>query len=269
MCLECLFMYGKLYRIGFLTILVALLISTSTVYSLLYVDSKKSNIEVTARVDFAEGTNHYKLIEIDNGDNNEEQVVTYIRHEFVFSAQGDVDVVEWEFGDGTYGNGLITSHQYELPGHYIVKATMSTEYGIDITELLITVHLKGVVEADNMECTCAPTAKDTLIDLQATQLPVIMEGSVSVEHDGSSEPCSLRFPFQDCHLRATLQWTQDDLVVHEEIIFDDTFRINELTINYTIDWTFYEEGDGIQILLETDQLRDWHKPSAEWYSTVI
>lgn len=94
-------MYGKLYKFGFLIVLVALLISTSTVYSLLHVDSKKSNIEVTARVDFAEGTNHYKLIEIDNGDNNEEQVVTYIRHEFVFSVQGDVDVVEWEFGDGT------------------------------------------------------------------------------------------------------------------------------------------------------------------------
>ena len=262
-------MIGRLAKIGLLGAIVASLLSASAFYSLLDLEASKSKNNVVAKVDFAEGTNHYKLIEVDNGDNNEEQVVTYIQHEFVFSIQGNAESAEWDFGDGSQSIGLIISHQYEEPGFYIVTATILSGDTLVVNKLEITVNLKGVVEADNMECTCAPTAKDTLIDLQATPLSVMMDGSVTVKHDGSSEPCSSRFPFQDCHLRVKLQWTQDGQIIFEETLFDDTFRTDELTINYTLDWINYNDGDGLQILLETDQLRDWHKPSAEWYSTVV
>jgi len=30
----------------------------------------------------------------------------------------------------------------------------------------------------------------------------------------------------------------------------------------------FEEGEGLQLRLETDQLRDWHKPMAAWSSTA-
>lgn len=262
-------MKEQLTKILLLLAVVAFLLSTSGVYSLIDLETSTSKTNATAKVDFAEGTNHYKLIEVDNGDNNEEQVVSYILHEFVFSIQGDAESAEWNFGDDSQGSGLITSHQYEEPGFYDVTVTILSGDTLTINNLEITVNLKGVVEADNMECTCAPTAKDTIIDLKSTPLPVIMDGSVTVKHDGSSEPCSSRFPFQDCHLRVKLQWTQDGQVIFEETLFDDTFRTDEMSINFTLDWINYEDDDGIQILLETDQLRDWHKPSAEWYSTVV
>jgi len=37
------------------------------------------------------------------------------------------------------------------------------------------------------------------------------------------------------------------------------FEISDLNV---------EEGEGLQIRLETDQLRDWHKPSTAWSMTA-
>jgi hypothetical protein len=93
---------------------------------------------------------------------------------------------------------------------------------------------------------------------------VIIEGYLTVEHDGSSESCSLRNPLQECHLRVILQYTQSGSTVKEQVLFDDTFRSNTKVIDFSIDESTFEEGEKVQIRLETDQLRDWHKPMANW-----
>ena len=120
-----------------------------------------------------------------------------------------------------------------------------------------------------MECTCAPTGKDTIIDLVALPLEQSIEGFVKVEHDGSSESCTLRNPFQECHLRVIMQWTDSGNIIAEEYLFDDTFRSDEVLVEFNLENLDLEQGNGVQIKLETDQLRDWHKPSAEWYTTVV
>ncbi|GIQ96208.1 MAG: hypothetical protein CM15mP1_1040 [Methanobacteriota archaeon] len=40
-------------------------------------------------------------------------------------------------------------------------------------------------------------------------------------------------------------------------------RSNELVVNFTLEDLELDQGKGIQLRLETDQLRDWHKPAAE------
>jgi hypothetical protein len=115
-----------------------------------------------------------------------------------------------------------------------------------------------------MECSCAPTGKDTVIDLVALPGLQSLQGFVQVEHDGSSESCALRNPLQECHLRVILQRTEQGEVVSEDVLFDDTFRSNEKVIDFDLQELEFSQGESIQLRLETDQLRDWHKPIAEW-----
>ena len=91
-----------------------------------------------------------------------------------------------------------------------------------------------------------------------------MEGFVKVEHDGSSESCSLRNPLQECHVRVILQRLDQGQVVSETVLFDDTFRTNEKVVDFDIINDAYSQGETMQLRLETDQLRDWHKPTAQW-----
>ena len=150
----------------------------------------------------------------------------------------------------------------------MVLVTSITPKAVKTTEIPITVHLEASAEVDNMECECAPTAKDTVIDLLALPGTMEIEGYVQVEHDGSSESCSLRNPLQECHLRVILQRTEEGSVVGEDVLFDDTFRSNELVVDFSLMDEEFEEGEGLQLRLETDQLRDWHKPMAAWSSTA-
>jgi len=94
------------------------------------------------------------------------------------------------------------------------------------------------------------------------------EGYVMVEHDGSSESCTLRNPLQECHLRVYLERTEAGSVVGQEVLYDDTFRSNELVVDFVLDDLEFEPGKGLQLRLETDQVRDWHKPSADWSTTA-
>ena len=48
----------------------------------------------------------------------------------------------------------------------------------------------------------------------------------------------------------------------------DTFRTNEKNVNFELMDFHTEEGEGLQLRLETDQLRDWHKPSTTWSMTA-
>ena len=53
-------------------------------------------------------------------------------------------------------------------------------------------------------------------------------------------------------------------VVEESVLFDDTFRSNEKVIDFTFEDVDLGAGERLQLRLETDQIRDWHKPTAEW-----
>ena len=56
------------------------------------------------------GINFYTLVEIDEGDNDENKVVTYIHHNFTFSSFGGGSI-NWDFDDGDMATGQGISHQ--------------------------------------------------------------------------------------------------------------------------------------------------------------
>ena len=126
----------------------------------------------------------------------------------------------------------------------------------------------ATVESDNMECVCAPTAKSTIIDLIPLVGTTSFEGIVTVEHDGSSESCTMRNPLQECHVRVILERTRDGSVVDQSVIYDGTFRTNEHSVLFELDNVEFDVGEGMQLRLETDQVRDWHKPSTSWSMTA-
>jgi hypothetical protein len=214
------------------------------------------------------GVNEYILIEIDEGDNDEEEVIVTKLHEFFFESLNADGIVVWDFGDGDSATGPSASHAYEEPGYYTITATSTSSKRIDSSKVGVIVEKTGYVESDNMECECAPSAKSTIINLMSPQGIVTFEGIVTAEHDGSSESCTLRNPFQECHLRVIIEYTKDGAVVDQIIIFDDTFRTNEKNVEFELIDFETEEGEGLQIRLETDQLRDWHKPSTVWSMTA-
>ena len=230
--------------------------------------SNQNDQDFSIEVDNSNGTNFYSLIEIDEGDNDEEKQVTWALHEFKFSSSGGSDAITWDFGDGTTASGSSVSHNYDTSGIFVVVATSISADNIETASIQITVNRDSFAEVDNMECSCAPTGKDTVIDLVATNGMQSIQGFVKVEHDGSSESCTLRNPLQECHVRVILQRTDLGGVVSEEILFDDTFRSNEKIIDFELSELEFSQGENIQIRLETDQIRDWHKPTAEW-SVVI
>ena len=110
----------------------------------------------------------------------------------------------------------------------------------------IIVNFDGFVISDNMECTCAPTAKVTQIDLKIEPEADIVSGETTVTHDGSTEDCTQRLVIQQCHLRVTIQEFSGESVVSEEVIFDETFSTNTKTVNFTIN----PNGNNYKILLE-------------------
>ena len=257
-------MFSRFASVSVITVfLVSLSFGSLVLGNNLTLLSNDDGINFEISVNYNIGFNEYSLIEIDEGDNDEETEITQILYEFNFSSTG-AEIVNWDFGDGNTAIGNQVSHQYEKPGTYFILATSITSSSIDTDTLIVKVNLVADAEADNMECECAPTAKDTIIDLVTVSDTVIIEGYLTVEHDGSSESCSLRNPLQECHLRVILQYTQSGSTVKEQILFDDTFRSNTKVIDFSIDESTYEEGEEVQIRLETDQLRDWHKPMANW-----
>tara|TARA_B100001079_G_C16386191_1_gene504508 strand:+ start:409 stop:1245 length:837 start_codon:yes stop_codon:yes gene_type:complete len=229
-------------------------------------DSSERSFE--ANVDNNVGTNQFILIEVDEGDNDEEVVTEHILHVFTFEATSRGGLVTWDFDDGFTATGHDVTHSFQLPGIYEVEATESVDGTVTIRMITVTVHLESEAEVDNMECVCAPTAKDTIIPLSGHEGTSTLEGFVRVEHDGSSESCSLRNPLQECHLRVIMQRLSNGDVVEEAILFDDTFRTNEHIIDFNFEDVMLEQGERLQLRLETDQARDWHKPTAAWFTTA-
>ena len=230
--------------------------------------SNENKQTFSIEVDDSEGTNLYSLIEIDEGDNDEEEQITWVLHEFKFTSNGGGDAITWDFGDGTTASGSTISHQFTSSGTFLITATSISSDKVETTSIEVIVNRDSFAEADNMECSCAPTGKDTVIDLVALTGEQSIQGFVQVEHDGSSESCTLRNPLQECHIRVILQRTEQGEVVSEEILFDDTFRSNEKVVDFELPELEFSQGESIQLRLETDQLRDWHKPTAEW-SVII
>ena len=229
-------------------------------------NSDERNFNISA--DNEVGTNRFILTEIDEGDNDEEVVTEHILHDFMFQATDRGGLVTWDFGDGSTATGVETSHQFQDPGIYTVKASETLDGKVTSTSILVTVHLETEAEVDNMECVCAPTAKDTIIPLSNYEGTSTLEGFVRVEHDGSSESCSLRNPLQECHVRVILQRLSGGDVVEESVLFDETFRSNEKVVDFSFESIELDEGDRLQLRLETDQIRDWHKPTAEWLTSA-
>ncbi len=249
-------------------LIVTLFVSAGTLLSLDVVSFGSESSALTIQVDQNEGTNVYTMNEIDEGDNDEEESVVYIYHEFSFTAMGGGESINWDFGDGTTGVGSDVTHQFEQPGLYTVTSTSITSDDVYTSSIQVIVHLEASVEVDNMECACAPTGKDTTIDLLALPGMMSIEGYLTVEHDGSSESCTQRNPLQECHLRVILERTEAGEVVSQDILYDSTFRTNEVVIDFDLQDMTFEQGDGMNLRLETDQLRDWHKPTADWSSTA-
>ena len=212
------------------------------------------------------GTNFYSMEEVDDGDNNEVEEIVWNNFTFQFDASkstGNIVNYTWNFGDGNIFNGIEGSHSYELPGKYLVTLTViSTSGNTASNQTEVTVNFDGFVISDNMECTCAPTAKVTDVDLKIEENAINIFGETTVTHDGSSEDCTQRLAIQQCHLRVTIQEYSGGSIVSEEIIFDETFSTNTKTVSFAISPTV--SGNNYKILLETDQLRDWHKPNTEW-----
>ena len=257
------------YTISAFSLTFLLMLSAVTGAVLISLDPFESSTEnFTIETSESYGVNEYTLVEIDEGDNDEEAVIVERPHEFEFVANNGGDVVTWDFGDGNTGTGFTINHSYDEPGVYTVVATSSSTDQIALKQLVITVDRMATVESDNMECVCAPTAKSTIIDLIPLAGTTSFEGIVTVEHDGSSESCTMRNPLQECHVRVILERTLDGSVVDQSVIYDGTFRTNEHSVIFELDNVEFDVGEGMQLRLETDQVRDWHKPSTSWSMTA-
>ena len=214
------------------------------------------------------GINEYDMEEVDSGDNNEEEVVEETFYVFQFNAYssvGNASSYMWDFGDGTQGEGIEITHEYQNPGKYIVTLTTSNGQIKSDDQVEITVDFDGHVISDNMECTCAPTAKETIVDLKIENNVQEISGETTVTHDGNTEDCTQRLSIQQCHLRVILEIYDGSSLVSQDVLFDETFNTNSVTVNFSYSPSIDENGYNFELRLETDQIRDWHKPETFWF----
>ena len=214
------------------------------------------------------GINEYDMEEVDSGDNNEEEVVEETFYVFQFNAYssvGNASSYMWDFGDGNQGEGIEITHEYQNPGKYIVTLTTSNGQIKSDDQVEITVDFDGHVISDNMECTCAPTAKETTVDLKIENNVQEISGETTVTHDGNTEDCTQRLSIQQCHLRVILEIYDGSSLVSQEVLFDETFNTNSVTVNFSYSPSIDENGYNFELRLETDQIRDWHKPETFWF----
>ena len=72
-----------------------------------------------------------------------------------------------------------------------------------------------------------------------------------------------------CGAAARTGETQDVPNVHDRA---EHIACSSSTNSEVVDFKFedvnLEQGERIQLRLETDQVRDWHKPTAEWFTTA-
>ena len=163
------------------------------------------------------------------------------------------------------GEGIEITHEYQNPGKYMVTLTTSNGQIKSDDQVEITVDFDGHVISDNMECTCAPTAKETTVDLKIENNVQEISGETTVTHDGNTEDCTQRLSIQQCHLRVILEIYDGSSLVSQEVLFDETFNTNSVTVNFSYSPSIDENGYNFELRLETDQIRDWHKPETFWF----
>ena len=105
------------------------------------------------------------------------------------------------------------------------------------------------------------------MDLKVESNAIVISGETTVTHDGSSEDCTQRLAIQQCHLRVIFETYDGQSLVSDEVLFDETFDTNSKTVNFSHALSNDENGYNYKIRLETDQIRDWHKPVTEWFVT--
>jgi hypothetical protein len=59
-----------------------------------------------------------------------------------FDPDGDIVSWDWDFGDGTTGDGAITTHAYDSPGRYTVTLTVTDDDGATGSTTLV-VQVRG------------------------------------------------------------------------------------------------------------------------------
>ena len=176
------------YSLSALTLVLLLLISAATgaVLTNLTIAPSSNQEPMMIETSSTYGENVYTLIEVDDGDNDEEDVITQRLHAFDLELKNADGIVIWDFNDGTTATGAMVSHSFQQPGRYLVTATSTIQDQTETTSIELTVGVIGQVESDNMECVCAPTAKDTVVNLVPTSGVVSYSGVVNVASSSSS-----------------------------------------------------------------------------------
>ena len=105
------------------------------------------------------------MVEVDEGDNDEEVLIEHIHHVFFFTATDRSGLITWDFGDGSTAPGRSRTTVSPSLATTPCKVTELLDGAIEEVQLIVVVHLVSQAEVDNMECVCAPTAKDTVIVL--------------------------------------------------------------------------------------------------------
>ena len=72
--------------------------------------SNSGDTEFSISVDNEIGTNKFILIEVDEGDNDEEVVTEHILQEFAFEASDRGGLITWDFSDGFTATGNEATH---------------------------------------------------------------------------------------------------------------------------------------------------------------
>jgi len=106
------------YSLSALTLVLLLLISAATgaVLTNLTIASSPGDEPMTIQASSTYGENVYTLIEVDDGDNDEEDVITQRLHEFSLELKNANGIVIWDFNDGTTATGSMVSYSFHNPG---------------------------------------------------------------------------------------------------------------------------------------------------------
>ncbi|MBT5285446.1 MAG: hypothetical protein HOL29_05730, partial [Euryarchaeota archaeon] len=88
------------YSLSIATIVLLLLLSAASGAALTALTTSNSSSSGDFSIDAQDvyGVNEYTLVEIDEGDNDEEDVITERLFEFIFNTVSAGDVVSWDFG---------------------------------------------------------------------------------------------------------------------------------------------------------------------------
>jgi hypothetical protein len=138
------------YSFSLATLVFILVLSAATGAVLTNIATSNSSTTGTFSIEapIVYGINEYTVVEIDGGDNDEEEVITERLHEFKFEAKNVDGVVTWDFGDGTIATGAMVNHSYAEPDFYTVTATSVSLESIEVATVATTSGRMGSEQTD-------------------------------------------------------------------------------------------------------------------------